>query len=262
MCAVYRDNSSGPLPWTPVPQAVAVLECVRGGRLLEEPRTLQFSGDGFSLQVSIQDLPQLLWSIKPFTTCQCAFSLERLGPPPTPPQLSCKISVLQVKGREQILQVYTPAAESEKGPIPLFPPSHYPLTSESGSTAFKIPPSIHQRICANLRLGQLQGQGLATAGPDAPRRQVNTMKTEGGARQSDMGLKLPSAGSRNLSYFACQRSPSAVILSLWETQHQTSGDVDSLACALEEIDRAPSPGTLTPLGQGSDRPDPLAGRFS
>ena len=64
-------------------------------------------------------------------------------------------------------------------------------------------------------------------------------------------LHLP----RNLSYFACQRSPSAVILSLWETQHQTSGDVDSLACALEEIDRAPSPGTLTPLGQGSDRPD-------
>ena len=70
MCALYRDNSSGPLPWTPVPQAVAVLECVRGGCLLEEPRTLQFSGDGFSLQVSIQDLPQLLWSIKPFTTCQ------------------------------------------------------------------------------------------------------------------------------------------------------------------------------------------------
>ncbi|CAL8387608.1 unnamed protein product [Boreogadus saida] len=136
-------------------QAVAVLECVRGGRLLEEPRTLQFSGDGFSLQVSIQDLPQLLWSIKPFTTCQefsfaqvwgrdhhplqCAFSLERLGPSPTPPQLSCKISVRQVKGREQILQVYTPAAESENRPIPLFQPS-----------AFKIPLSIHQRICATF----------------------------------------------------------------------------------------------------------------
>ncbi|CAL8406163.1 unnamed protein product [Arctogadus glacialis] len=107
MCAVYRDNSSGPLPWTPVPQAVVVLECVRGGHLLEEPRTLQFSGDGFSLQVSIQDLPQLLWSIKPSPPArssrsplvwgrdhhplQCAFSLESLGPPPTPPQLSCKI---------------------------------------------------------------------------------------------------------------------------------------------------------------------------
>ena len=46
---------------------------------------------------------------------QCAFSLERLGPPPTPPQLSCKISVRQVKGRQQILQVYTPAAEVSPG---------------------------------------------------------------------------------------------------------------------------------------------------
>ncbi|XP_059906368.1 netrin receptor UNC5D-like isoform X2 [Gadus macrocephalus] len=227
-------------------QAVAVLECVRGGRLLEEPRTLQFSGDGFSLQVSIQDLPQLLWSIKPFTTCQefsfaqvwgrdhhplqCAFSLEYLGPPPTPPKLSCKISVRQVKGREQILQVYTSAAESEKGPIPLFPPSHCPLTSESESTAFKIPPSIHQRICATFDSANSKGKDW----------QLLAQK-----------LHL----DRNLSYFACQRSPSAVILSLWETQHQTSGDVDSLACALEEIDRAPSPGTFTPLGQGSDRPD-------
>uniref|UniRef100_A0A8C5B4F3 Netrin receptor UNC5 n=1 Tax=Gadus morhua TaxID=8049 RepID=A0A8C5B4F3_GADMO len=228
-------------------QAVAVLECVRGGCLLEEPRTLQFSGDGFSLQVSIQDLPQLLWSIKPFTTCQefsfaqvwgrdhhplqCAFSLEYLGPPPTPPKLSCKISVRQVKGREQILQVYTSAAEqSEKGPIPLFPRSHCPLTSESGSTAFKIPPSIHQRICATFDSANSKGKDWQL-----------------------LAQKLHV--DRNLSYFACQRSPSAVILSLWETQHQTSGDVDSLACALEEIDRAPSPGTLTPLGQDSDRPD-------
>uniref|UniRef100_A0A8C5BXC8 Netrin receptor UNC5 n=1 Tax=Gadus morhua TaxID=8049 RepID=A0A8C5BXC8_GADMO len=224
-------------------QAVAVLECVRGGCLLEEPRTLQFSGDGFSLQVSIQDLPQLLWSIKPFTTCQefsfaqvwgrdhhplqCAFSLEYLGPPPTPPKLSCKISVRQVKGREQILQVYTSAAE---GPIPLFPRSHCPLTSESGSTAFKIPPSIHQRICATFDSANSKGKDWQL-----------------------LAQKLHV--DRNLSYFACQRSPSAVILSLWETQHQTSGDVDSLACALEEIDRAPSPGTLTPLGQDSDRPD-------
>ncbi len=29
-----------------------------------------FRGNTFSLQVSIQDVPQLLWSIKPFTTCQ------------------------------------------------------------------------------------------------------------------------------------------------------------------------------------------------
>lgn len=39
----------------------------------------------------------------------CAFSLERYSP--TTSQLSCKISVRQVKGHEQILQVYTAVAE-------------------------------------------------------------------------------------------------------------------------------------------------------
>lgn len=42
----------------------------RGGRLLEEPKMMLFKGNTFSLQVSIQDVPRLLWSIKPFTTCQ------------------------------------------------------------------------------------------------------------------------------------------------------------------------------------------------
>ena len=40
---------------------------------------------------------------------------------------------------------------------------------------------------------------------------------------------------RNLGYFATQRSPSAVILSLWEARHQDNADLDSLASALEEI---------------------------
>lgn len=39
----------------------------------------------------------------------CAFSLERYSP--VTAQLSCKISVRQVKGHEQILQVYTAVAE-------------------------------------------------------------------------------------------------------------------------------------------------------
>lgn len=39
----------------------------------------------------------------------CAFSLERYSPATS--QLSCKISVRQVKGHEQILQVYTAVAE-------------------------------------------------------------------------------------------------------------------------------------------------------
>lgn len=51
-------------------QEVAVGELSRGGRLLEEPKMMLFRGNTFSLQVSIQDVPQLLWSIKPFTTCQ------------------------------------------------------------------------------------------------------------------------------------------------------------------------------------------------
>lgn len=49
---------------------------------------------------------------------------------------------------------------------------------------------------------------------------------------------------RNLCYFACQESPSSVILSLWEAQHQDSGDLDSLASALEEIGKVQSPRTV------------------
>lgn len=40
---------------------------------------------------------------------QCAFFLERYSQPSS--QLSCKISVRQVKGEEQILQVYTSVLE-------------------------------------------------------------------------------------------------------------------------------------------------------
>ncbi|KAJ8380035.1 hypothetical protein SKAU_G00008130 [Synaphobranchus kaupii] len=207
-------------------QEVVTTETGRGGQLLEEPKTLLFKGTTFSLQVSIQDVPQFLWNIKPFTTCQefsfsqvwcsnqqplhCAFSLERYSPATT--QLSCKISVRQVKGHEQILQVYTSVAECEKESIPFFTQADCTVTSQTGPKAFKIPFSIRQRICATFDTANAKGKDWQL-----------------------LAQKLHI--ERNLSYFAKQRSPSAVILNLWESQHQDNGDLDSLASALEEIGR-------------------------
>ncbi|CAG05232.1 unnamed protein product, partial [Tetraodon nigroviridis] len=207
-------------------QEVAVGERGRGGRLLEEPKTMLFRGSAFSLQVSIQDVPQLLWSIKPFTTCQefsfsqvwassrhplqCAFFLERYSHSSS--QLSCKISVRQVKGEEQILQVYTSVLENEKTLVPCFSQSDCTVTSQTGSRAFKIPLSIRQRISATFDSASTKGKDWQL-----------------------LAQKLHI--DRNLSYFACQESPSSVILSLWEAQHQDTGDLDSLASALEEISK-------------------------
>lgn len=205
-------------------QGVVWAERSRGGQLLEEPQTLPFRANSFSLQVTIQDVPAFLWSIKPFTTCQefsfsqvwcsnqsplhCAFSLERFSP--STAQLSCKISVRQVKGHEQILQVYTAVAESEKEPLPFFSQSDCTVTSQSGPRAFRIPPSIHQRICATFDTANAKGNDWQLL-----------------ARKLHL--------DRNLGYFAKQPSPSAVILSLWEARHQDTADLDSLASALEEI---------------------------
>ncbi|XP_030623835.1 unc-5 netrin receptor Da [Chanos chanos] len=215
-------------------QEVVSLERGKGGRLLEEPKTLLFRGNTFSLQLSIQDIPQFLWSIKPFTTCQefsfsqvwcsnqtplqCAFSLERYSPATN--QLSCKISVRQVKGHEQILQIYTTVGENEKDTVPFFTQSDCTITSQMGSKAFKIPLSIRQRICATF----------------------DTANTKGKDWQL-LAQKLHI--DRNLCYFACQQSPSAVILSLWEAQHQERGDLDLLASALEEIGKVHSKHTTS-----------------
>ncbi|XP_065106374.1 netrin receptor UNC5D isoform X3 [Paramisgurnus dabryanus] len=205
-------------------QGVVTAETSRGGRLLEEPKTLFFKGNCLSLQVSIQDIPQFLWSIKPFTTCQefsfsqvwytnqqpvhCAFTLQRHNAATT--QLSCKISVRQVKGHEQILQVYTSLAESEKETVPFFMQADCTVTSQAGAKAFKIPLSIRQRICTTFDTANAKGKDWQL-----------------------LAQKLHI--QRNLSYFTKQQSPSAVILSLWEARHQDSGDLDSLASALEEI---------------------------
>uniref|UniRef100_A0A8C1KWA8 Netrin receptor UNC5 n=1 Tax=Cyprinus carpio TaxID=7962 RepID=A0A8C1KWA8_CYPCA len=210
-------------------QRVVTAETSRGGQLLEEPKMLFFKGNCLSLQVSIQDIPQFLWSIKPFTTCQefsftqvwysnqqpvhCAFSLQRHSTSTT--QLSCKISVRQVKGHEQILQVYTTVGEVRLiMSLGLITSRSVcvsaSLTSQTGAKAFKIPLSIRQRICTTF----------------------DTANTKGKDWQL-LAQKLHI--QRNLSYFTKQKSPSAVILSLWEARHQDSGDLDSLASALEEI---------------------------
>ncbi|XP_014901327.1 unc-5 netrin receptor Da isoform X2 [Poecilia latipinna] len=218
-------------------QEVVVGERSRGGRLLEEPKILLFKGNTFSLQVSIQDVPRLLWSIKPFTTCQefsfsqvwasnrcplqCAFSLERYSLSSS--QLSCKISVRQVTGEEQILQIYTSVVENEKGAVPFFTQSDCTITSQTGSKAFKIPPSIRQRISATFDTANANGKDWQL-----------------------LAQKLHI--DRNLGYFACQESPSSVILSLWEAQHQDPGDLDSLASALEEIGKVQSPREAGALG--------------
>ncbi|KAJ8263527.1 hypothetical protein COCON_G00159840, partial [Conger conger] len=223
-------------------QEVVATETGRGGQLLEEPKTLLFKGTTFSLQVSIQDVPHFLWNIKPFTTCQefsfsqvwcsnqqplhCAFTLERYSPATS--QLSCKISVRQVKGHEQILQVYTSVAESEKESVPFFMQADCTVTSQMGPKAFKIPFSIRQRICATFDTANAKGKDWQL-----------------------LAQKLHI--HRNLSYFAKQRSPSAVILNLWEAQHQDNGDLDSLASALEEIGRIHSKSpTKSPEKPSSD----------
>ncbi|XP_052411352.1 netrin receptor UNC5D isoform X4 [Carassius gibelio] len=150
-------------------QRVVTAETSRGGQLLEEPKMLFFKGNCLSLQVSIQDIPQFLWSIKPFTTCQ-----------------------------------------SEKEMVPFFMQADCTVTSQTGAKAFKIPLSIRQRICTTFDTANAKGKDWQL-----------------------LAQKLHI--QRNLSYFTKQKSPSAVILSLWEARHQDSGDLDSLASALEEI---------------------------
>uniref|UniRef100_A0A3Q3DIS9 Netrin receptor UNC5 n=1 Tax=Hippocampus comes TaxID=109280 RepID=A0A3Q3DIS9_HIPCM len=210
------------------PHEVTAGERVRGGRLLEEPKVLSFRGNALSLQVNIQDVPQMLWNIKPFTTCQefsfcqvwwgkqralqCAFSLERISAASSssfsPSPLSCKISVRQVQGEEQILQIYTTI------PVPFSSESDCSIASQAGSRAFKIPLSIRQRISA----------------------------TFDGAKGKDWRLLAKKLHvDRNLGYFAHHESPASVILSLWEAQQQDLADLDSLANALEEIGQVQSP---------------------
>ncbi|XP_030365974.1 netrin receptor UNC5D isoform X4 [Strigops habroptila] len=210
-------------------QEVVSDERLQGGQLLEEPKLLHFKGNTFSLQISVLDIPPFLWRIKPFTACQevpfsrvwcsspkplhCAFSLERYSPATT--QLACKVCVRQVKGHEQVLQIQTSILENERETITFFAHDDSNFPAQMGPKAFKIPYSIRQRICATFDTPNAKGKDWQML---AQKNSIN----------------------RNLSYFATQSSPSAVILDLWEARHQHDGDLDSLACALEEIGRTHS----------------------
>ncbi|KAJ7423324.1 Netrin receptor UNC5D [Willisornis vidua] len=143
----------------------------------------------------------------------CAFSLERYSPGTT--QLTCKVCVRQLKGHEQVLHVQTSILESERETITFFAHDDSNFPAQVGPKAFKIPFSIRQRICATFDTPSAKGKDWQML---AQKNSIN----------------------RNLSYFATQSSPSAVILDLWEARHQHDGDLDSLACALEEIGRTHS----------------------
>ncbi|XP_029459746.1 LOW QUALITY PROTEIN: netrin receptor UNC5D [Rhinatrema bivittatum] len=210
-------------------QEVVAGEKHQGGQLLEEPKLLHFRGNACSLQISVLDIPPFLWRIKPFTACQevpfsrvwcsnqqplhCAFSLERYTPATT--QLSCKVCARQVKGHEQILQVDTSVVENERETTAFFAQDESTFPAQTGPKAFKIPYSIRQRICATFDTPNSKGKDWQL-----------------------LAQKLSI--TRNLAYFATQKSPSAVILDLWEARHPYDGDLDSLACALEEIGRTQS----------------------
>ncbi|NWV04004.1 UNC5D protein, partial [Ptilonorhynchus violaceus] len=105
--------------------------------------------------------------------------------------------------------------QTERENITFFAHEDSSFPAQLGPKAFKIPLSIRQRICATF---------------DAPSAKGKDWQM----------LAQKNSISRNLSYFATQSSPSAVILDLWEARHQHDGDLDSLACALEEIGRTHS----------------------
>ncbi|CAL8335758.1 unnamed protein product [Gadus morhua 'NCC'] len=190
------------------------------GAALEEPKTLPFRANTFSLQVSIQDVPSSCGtsSRSPRVRCGAAASSPCTVPSPwsatAPPPRSCHARSVcgRFKGREQILQVYTTVAECDQAPVPFVLQTDCTVTSQTGPRAFKIPLSIRQRICA-------------------------TFDTPASSSKDWQLLAQKLHLDRNLCYFAQRASPSAVILSLWEARHQDSADLDSLASALEEISR-------------------------
>ncbi|XP_048379080.2 netrin receptor UNC5D-like isoform X5 [Stegostoma tigrinum] len=214
----------------------------QGGRLLDEPRTLHFKANSYGLQISVLDVPQFLWRIKPLTVFQqefafshiwcrnqqplpCAFRVERFNSATT--HFSCKICIRQLKGDEQIFHLSTSILEDEREAVHICTQAASEVATLAGPKAFKIPYSIRQKICCTFDVPSASGKDWRL-----------------------LAQKLHI--DRNLSYFAVKSSPAGTILDIWEAQHQNDRDLDSLASALEEIGRIQCPDSMIAEGDGDE----------
>lgn len=223
-------------------QEVVTEERNQGGHLLAEPGTIHFKANSYGLQISLLDMPQFLWRVKPLTLFQqeiafsqiwsrsqqplpCAFRVERFNSATT--QLSCKICIRQLKGDELFFQINTSILEGEREAVLLCAQVAGGVAGLTGPKPFKIPYSIRQKICSTFDIPSATGKDWRL-----------------------LAQKLHI--DRNLSYFAIKSSPASTILDIWEAQHQHDRDLDSLASALEEIGRIQGPNSMTLEGDGDE----------
>ncbi|XP_072341754.1 netrin receptor UNC5D-like isoform X2 [Scyliorhinus torazame] len=222
-------------------QEVMSEERSQGGHLLDEPRTLHFKANSYGLQVSMLDVPQFLWRMKPLSVFQefafshiwcrnqqplpCAFRVERFNSATT--QLSCKICIRQRKGDEQIFHLNTSILQNEREAAHFCAQAASDVATLAGPKTFKIPYSIRQKICSTFDVPSASGKDWRL-----------------------LAQKLHI--DRNLSYFAVKSSPAGTILDIWEAQHQNDRDLDSLASALEEIGRVHCPVPVRGDGDGDE----------
>ncbi|XP_032805611.2 netrin receptor UNC5C isoform X3 [Petromyzon marinus] len=209
---------------------VVELEKQLGGRLLEEPTTLNFKANSGNLRLSIHAIPDVLWTNKLLNTfqeipfwhvwpgCQrllhCTFALERAGLSST--EFSCKLCVQQLEGEGQVLQLRTTLLNAPSATDDSPTEAASAGSALVGPQAFKLPYSIRQKLCSSL---------------DSPN-----------PRGNDWRLLAHRLGINScLEYFEMRGSPTGVVLDLWEAQHEEDGDLDSLASVLEEMGRREAP---------------------